>query len=179
MIGKKIAAFALLMTAAAAGAVAPANAGGPPDYAGCTITVDPSSFEPGDTVTVAGTGLQPSFETPIEFNSVTVVVGTVTTDAEGAFETTITIPADAAQGDHTITAECDAVGNVSITDVTVEVSGNVIGPPLPRTGGNGGNGGPLPRTGSDVEPLVVVGGAAVLAGVAFVLVAKRRRRTVA
>ena len=96
------------------------------------------------------------------------MVGTVTTDAAGGFVTDVVIPSDAAEGPHTITAVCDAEGNVSSTDVTVTVSSSA-----PRL-----RAAPLPRTGSDsTEPLVVAGGLALLAGVAFVLVARRRRKS--
>ncbi len=70
---------------------------------------------------------------------------------------------------------CDADGNVSATDV--EVSADSVTPP----GGTGGTtdsgigGQPIPRTGNDVEPLLVAAAVALLAGTAFVLVARRRR----
>lgn len=172
MIRKLLALTALLLGMTAALTASPASAGGGPgDYASCVVTVDPSTFGPGDTVTVTGTGLEPNFETIIEFNSVTVQVGTATTDANGEFVADVTIPADADDGAHTITAVCDTQGNVSSTDVTVS-SGTQV-PPTTTPGG------PLPRTGSDVEPLLVLAAIALLAGVAFVLVSKRRRRTAA
>lgn len=170
MIRKMLALSALLLGVLAVAAAPPAAAGGGgSDYANCIITVDPSTFEAGDIVTVTGSGFEPNFATTIEFNSVTVEVGTATTDATGAFEVQVTIPSDATDGPHTITAVCDTPGNITSTDVTVSSTGQV-----PTTAPGGG---PLPRTGSDTEPLVVAGGIAVLAGVAFVLVAKRRRRT--
>jgi LPXTG-motif cell wall-anchored protein len=171
MIRKTLALTALLLGLTATVGVHPASAGGgPSDYVNCLVTVDPSTFEAGDTVTVTGTGLEPNFETIIEFNSVTVQVGTATTDATGAFEVQVTIPLDAADGAHTITAVCDTAGNISSTDVTV--SSDITEPTTP-------GGGPLPRTGSDSEPLLVVGGIAVLVGIGFVLVARRRRRGLA
>jgi LPXTG-motif cell wall-anchored protein len=173
MIRKTLALSALLLGTIVTVGASPASAGGgPSDYANCVITVDPSTFEAGDVVTVTGAGLEPNFETIIEFNSVTVQVGTATTDAAGSFEAQVTIPLDAADGAHTISAVCDTAGNVSSTDVTV--SSEVTAPTEP-----GGSGGPLPRTGSDIEPLLIVGGIALLVGIAFVLVSRRRRRGVA
>ncbi len=167
MIGKTLALGALLLAVLATmGASTAAAGGGPSDYASCIVTVDPSTFEAGDTVTVTGSGLEPNFETTIEFNSVTVEVGTATTDATGAFEVEVTIPADAADGAHTISAVCDTSGNVSSTDVTVSSISTATTAP---------GGGPLPRTGSDPQPLVVAGGIAVLVGIGFVLVSRRRR----
>ncbi len=97
MIRKLLTSAALLLgVLALVGPATPASAGGgPADYADCVVTVDPSTFGPGDTVTVTGTGLEPNFETTIEFNSVTEVVGTVTTDENGSFETQVQIPDDA------------------------------------------------------------------------------------
>ena len=109
MIRKTLALAALLLGTVATFGASPASAGGgPSDYVNCLVTVDPSTFEAGDVVTVTGTGLEPNFETIIEFNSVTVQVGTATTDATGAFEAEVTIPLDATDGPHTITAVCDS-----------------------------------------------------------------------
>lgn len=170
MIRKTLALSALLLGLITTVSVSPASAGGgPSDYANCVITVDPSTFPAGAVVTVTGSGFEPNFETTIEFNSVTVQVGTAMTDAAGAFEAQVTIPADATDGAHTISAVCDTAGNISSTDVTVSSE------PTVTTTSPGGS--PLPRTGSDTQPLVVVAVIAVLAGVAFVLVSKRRRRS--
>jgi LPXTG-motif cell wall-anchored protein len=170
MIRKMLALAALLVGLVALAEASPAGAGGgASDYANCVVTVDPSTFEAGDTVTVRGTGLEPDFETIIEFNSVTVQVGTATTDASGSFEVQVTIPADATDGPHTISAVCDTDGNVSSTDVTVS---SITGTTAP-------GGGPLARTGDDTQPLIVVGAIALLAGIAFVLIAQRRRRRAA
>lgn len=145
-----------------------AAGGGPADYAACVITIDPATFAPGDTIAVTGSGLQPNYDTPILLDD--DQIATVRTDATGAFSAQVTIPDGLAPGPHTLTAECDAEGNVSTTDVTITTSGSE--PP----GGTDGIGSPLPRTGSDsTEPLVVFGGIAVLAGAAFVLASRRRR----
>jgi LPXTG-motif cell wall-anchored protein len=168
MTRKILALAALTLGLLASTAASPASAGGgPSDYADCMITVSPSTFQAGDTVTVTGTGFQPDFETVIEFNSVTVQVGTVTTDGAGAFSLEVTIPLDATDGPHTITAVCDAEGNITSTDVTVSSTSAPTTPPP---------GGPLPRTGSDAQPLVIAGLVALLAGIALVLVSRRRRR---
>lgn len=172
MIRKLIgAALLLLGTGALVGPTTPAAAGGgPSDYAGCLITADPSTFEAGATVTIVGVGFEPNFETTIEFQG--ELVGTVTTDASGGFTTEVVAPADSTPGPSTFTAVCDGAGNPTTTTVTVSSRGVPTTTTVP-------GGGPLPRTGSEVEPLVMAGGIAVVAGLAFVLVAKRRRRAVA
>jgi len=174
MICKTLALAALLTSLAlVALPTSPASAGGgASDYANCVLTVNPDTFEAGDAVTVNGTGFQPNFETTIELtNGETYPLGTATTDASGEFETVVTIPAEASPGAATITAVCDAEANVSSSDVTV--SSGAVTPPPGGTDGTGG--GALPTTGSDTEPLLVVAAVALLAGTAFVLVAKRRR----
>ncbi|MGK2949787.1 MAG: LPXTG cell wall anchor domain-containing protein [Acidimicrobiales bacterium] len=174
MLRKVLALSALLLgVLAVAGPLAPASAGGgASDYANCVVTVNPSTFAPGDAVTVNGTGFQPDFETTLELsNGDSWTLGTVTTDSSGEFESVVTIPADATEGDAIISAVCDAQGNIQTTDVTVS-SGAQVPPP-----GDGGTDGPLPTTGSDPEPLLVMAAVALLAGTAFVLVSKRRRTT--
>jgi LPXTG-motif cell wall-anchored protein len=150
-----------------AGPVGPASAGGPSDYADCIVTVSDTDLEAGDEVDVSGSGLQPNFETDIIFDrgeDTEEVLATVTTDANGEFgPITVTIP-NVPDGEHSISMACDST---TVNSTTVTVGGVTLEPPAP-----------LPRTGSDVEPLVVAGGAAILAGVAFVVVAKRRRRSV-
>ncbi len=167
MIRRTIAAAVLLLGALAlVGPATPAAAGGgSSDYAGCDLFVLPPQFEADQTVLVVGVGFQPSFLTTIFFDDVTQL-RQITTTAQGWFITTVRIPADADDGPHTITALCDEAGNISSTDVIV--SSSAVAPPAA----------PLPRTGSDsTEPLVVAGVLALLAGVGFVVVARRRRKT--
>lgn len=174
MIRKLIGATLLLLGATAFVGPVPAAlaGGGPSDYADCFITADPSTFFPGEVVTITGTGFEPGFETTIELDGGTVVGGTVTTDATGSFTTEVIVPDDATPGAHTFSAICDTPGNETTTTVTVSSRGAT-------TSTTAISGGPLPQTGSDVQPLVVAGGVAVLAGLTFVMVAKRRRRSVA
>jgi LPXTG-motif cell wall-anchored protein len=178
MIRKVAAAFALLMgLLVLAGPVAPAHAGGPEpdDYAGCILVADVSDDE--STVTVSGSGFQPNFTTDVVFDEggdQETVLGQVTTNSAGAFGSLATPPTgphtfdlpDVPAGTYSITADCSAGGPPGSTTVDV---GDVAVPNPP-------GGGPLPNTGSDVEPLVVIAIVALLAGIAFMLVAKRRRR---
>src|SRR5205085_763284 len=111
---------ALLVGAFVALPTTTASAGlGPVDYAGCVITVEPSQFEAGADVDVSGDGLQPNISTPILFDD--QQIGTANTDADGHFgPTTVTTPADAEDGLHSISVSCDTTGlNVSSSDVVV------------------------------------------------------------
>jgi LPXTG-motif cell wall-anchored protein len=166
MIRKLVATIALLTGLfALVGPAAPASAGGPTDYADCVVTLSDTTLEPGQEVQVSGSGFQDEFETDIIFDlgeDSEEVLATVTTDNNGEFgPITVTIPEDAAPGEHTISTLCDSD---SVNNTTIEVLGDEI------------SRGPLPTTGSDVEPLVVAGGVAIVAGLAFVLVAQRRRK---
>jgi LPXTG-motif cell wall-anchored protein len=116
------------------------------------------------TVTNARPGAMLDFE---RF-SVAVPVGSITADAEGTGSLAISFPADATLGTHEVQASgVTRNGDPFVLTAPIEVVAD----------GAAAGGGDLPRTGNDVEPLVVIGGLAVLAGAAFVLVAKRRRST--
>jgi LPXTG-motif cell wall-anchored protein len=125
-------------------------------------------------VNLVGSGFQPDFTTEIFIDGISV--GTVLTDGTGAFDTDRDVPEGAGPGTVTVSAACDATGaNVSSSELTIP--GDTPAQPTSTTVDQGAaaDEGGLPQTGSDVEPLVIVGGLAILAGVAFVLVARRRR----
>lgn len=171
MIRRLVGAVVLLLGVfALVGPAAPASAGGgSSDYADCTVQVAPPQFAAGRMVTVIGRGFEPNFLTTIFLDDV-IVLGTVTTNAQGFFQTRVLIPEGTEEGPHTIGALCDATGNISNTDVEVSSSGATRSPAESAAA--------LARTGSNsTEPLVVAGGLALLAGVAFVVVARRRRRS--
>ena len=70
---------------------------------GCSmVLVSSTEVVQGGSLVVSGTGFAPGAHLTIEFHSTVVVLAHVTTDADGAFSTTVTIPADAV-GHHTIT----------------------------------------------------------------------------
>lgn len=83
---------------------------------GSGISVEPSQFAAGATVVLAGQGLEPNTERQINLVGPDVIVpfGNVTTDAEGMFAVTLTIPGHLpagtytfqAIGDETLTAQC-------------------------------------------------------------------------
>lgn len=92
------------------------------------IAVEPSSVTAGETVILAGTGLEPNDERVIVLagGDLTVDFGTVTTDAEGAFQMELAIPSHLpggvygvrAIGDETLTAELEitaAAGGAAAT----------------------------------------------------------------
>jgi len=144
-----------------------------------SLVLSASEARPGGTVTVSGAGCLPNSTVSIAFQPGGVPLGTAQAGANGAFAATVTVPADATAGTHTITTTCTgANGQPRVLSSTV----TVLGTDLSRGGPLGtdlSTGGPLPRTGSsNVVPqslagvaLIGVGGVAVVAG--------RRRRAVA
>ena len=92
------------------------------DYAGCIVTINPTQLNPGATIQVTGSGLQPNFQTQIVFDRgqpSQAVLGTVTTSAAGAFATSVVVPANASPGAHTISAACGAASGITSTAVQV------------------------------------------------------------
>jgi LPXTG-motif cell wall-anchored protein len=94
-------------------------------------------------------------------NSTPTLLGTVTTDAQGKFATSVTIPANLAPGaHHLVSAGADPSGNMRYlrSDVTVTTPS-----------------GQLAWTGFETAPFVLAGVLAVLLGVGLVVVTRRRR----
>lgn len=141
--------------------------GGTPAYppAACELAVSTTQVRPGEPVAVSGGGFAPNSTVTLRFDS--TQVGTAQTNATGVLSTTVTVPANAAPGPHTITAVgTDPSGRPRQLNATV----SVLGVQVTRDG-------TLPRTGSSST---VPGGIAgiVLVGVgSAAIVAARRRRT--
>jgi hypothetical protein len=74
------------------------------------ITLNPNSGPPGTVVTVEGTGFGGSESVNIVFDASNV--GSATTDSNGAFSTTISVPLGAVQGSHTVKATGQTSGLV-------------------------------------------------------------------
>ena len=77
------------------------------------IEVEPSSVTAGDTVVVAGSGLEPNSDRVLVLvgAGLTVEFGTVTTDADGMFSKELTIPAHLPSGNY----ELQAIGDETLT----------------------------------------------------------------
>jgi LPXTG-motif cell wall-anchored protein len=110
MIRKLMVVSAMLAGLLSVSTAAPASAA-PVDYAGCVITLDPNILQPGADVQVTGSGFQPGLSTNIVFDRflpAQATLGSVVPDASGAFVATVTVPANAGPGLHSITANCSA-----------------------------------------------------------------------
>lgn len=78
-----------------------------------TIEVEPSSVTAGDSVVLAGSGLEPTNDRVLVLAGGDLIVefGTITTDAEGMFSTELAIPSHLPSG----TYELRAIGDETLT----------------------------------------------------------------
>jgi hypothetical protein len=139
--------------AAAAGGTCAAVASNYEKTAGITTSVP--SAKPGDVVTVVGTGFPGEVEVVVLVDG--VAVATVTTDLQGGFQTTFTVPENAS-GTITVQAQCDPL------EVSAEVA--VLGTTVSAAD--------LPRTGNDPWPMTRLAVALVLVGGVLVFATRRR-----
>ncbi|NJD29490.1 MAG: hypothetical protein FIA92_14500 [Chloroflexi bacterium] len=99
------------------------------------IEVEPSSVTAGDTVVLAGSGLEPNAERVLLLagGSLIVAFGTVTTDAEGMFSLELTIPNHLPSGNY----ELRAIGDETLTTPlgVTAAAGGVGATPAPNDAG--------------------------------------------
>ena len=94
------------------------------------IQAEPSSLTAGDTVVLAGSGLEPNNDRVLVLagEGLTVEFGTITTDAEGMFSKELTIPSHLPSGNY----ELQAIGDETLTTtlaVTAMANGAEAAPP--------------------------------------------------
>lgn len=142
----------------------------------CALVVSATVVHPGEPITVSGFGYAAHSTVIIDFHSAAVFLGTATTDANGAFSTTVTIPTTAAPGNHTITAtgiNPDGTPRVLSVAVTIPFTATGTASAAPPSSSSGS---PLATTGVDAAALLGVGlGAAGLGS--LMIASSRRKRT--
>ena len=145
--------------------------GRPPQYtslAECQLRLSQSSASAGERVTLSGAGYGAASAVTLTLNSTPMSLGQATTDSSGAFSRTVTIPAAAEVGSHTITAAgVDPAGVGYVLSAAFEVTAGAAAPAS----------GTLPRTGAGTFAMVMVALLLVAAGAALVVAARRRRST--
>ena len=125
-------------------------------YDGAGLSLGSTSVAPGGSLTVRGDGFAGGSQVTIELHSAPIVLGSVTTDAAGAFVTTVNVPKAAPSGQHAVWA----VGTAA--DGTPRVLKTPVGV------------GNLPFTGAAaIVPLGVIGGLAVAVGGGMVFLRRR------
>lgn len=149
------------------------------------LQVNDTTVTPGQPVVISGDGCAPNSQVVITFD--TTVLATINANGQGAFSTTVTIPSDASNGQHTLRASCTTPqGGARVLSASLTVSGQTAGsttttsttaaPTTTTTAAVGGTG--LPRTGaSSTAPLTAAGIGLVAAGSVAVVASRRRRRT--
>lgn len=132
-----------------------------------SFTVNPGTTEPGGTASFSGNGCQPGETVTVTFLGSTVA--TVVANAEGEYTGSFPVPASTAPGTYTVTATCGSV--VHSDTLTVVSSGGAIT-------GTGTGTGTLPRTGSNVNVMGMVGAGLLTAGGLLLLATRKRRATI-
>ena len=141
-----------------------------------------AQYDNGDFIAVGDTTVTPGQPVPISgccfAGEVTLTIagrslGTVTADANGVFNTTVTIPSDLAAGDYTITATGQNIDGSGQLVLSFPIT--VVGAGAADTDRPGRGAGTLPRTGADAFPLAQGGLALVLVGAGAVFSVRNRR----
>ncbi|MBS1674619.1 MAG: hypothetical protein JSS74_11725, partial [Actinobacteria bacterium] len=97
-----------------------------------------SSVSAGGSITIAGSGLEENEKVALELHSTPVSLGSATSDADGAFSATVTIPANTTPGEHHVVAIL-ADGSQITAALTVVAAGSVAGGGLALTGADSGS----------------------------------------
>ncbi|QJW37676.1 hypothetical protein [Cellulosimicrobium protaetiae] len=142
------------------------------------VVVGEGPFVAGGELVVRGTGLAPRTTYEVWLESDPVLLGTVTTDGDGAFELATTIPVGTAPGEHHVRLVAPGEADVLSEPFTVlAATGEPGGTPSTGTGGTTGGGtSATPRPGGLATTGTGLVGAAVLAGLAVAAGAVLRRR---
>ncbi|MBF4605700.1 hypothetical protein ITJ60_17580, partial [Curtobacterium sp. VKM Ac-2884] len=153
---------------------------GPTTPAPSLSTGGTTTFTVGDSVPLRAEGLPAATEYSIVLHSDPVVLGKVNTDADGAFATSVVIPADTPAGAHTIAVESsDGTAVVSLA-VTVTADGTVVVDPVDTTtavttGAAVNTGGTV--SGTSALPWIGLSAVGVVALGSVAFIAYRRRVT--
>jgi LPXTG-motif cell wall-anchored protein len=152
----------LVMAALGLSLAAPAFAQYPVPNPGITCL---EIVQAGGSASVSGTNWLQNSTVVLTFESDPVVVGTPETDDEGSFSTTVTIPSDAEEGTHTITATGrDQAGDPATASCPVTVTAGVPGE--------------IPVTGTNISLGLIILGAMIVAGLGFLVVSRRKKADV-
>ncbi|MDY7100914.1 MAG: LPXTG cell wall anchor domain-containing protein [Actinomycetota bacterium] len=121
-----------------------------------------SSPAPGQTVDLVIDGFLPDSQVSVVLRSDPIALGTFTADGDGVLRTSVVIPAGVAAGSHSIVASGVNAANEPVT-ATIAITVAAVGS------------GALPSTGGDIAAVLTVSVALLAAGIASMLVGRRRR----
>jgi hypothetical protein len=129
-----------------------------------SLSVSTTNPQPGATFTISSSGMPANSNVRLELHSDPILLKTVTTDANGSFSTSVTLP-DGVTGTHTIVAIPDKPMAPGCPPPSVTIN---VQPPTPPGGTS--------FTGVDVLAMLL--GAAALLGVGIALTRGGKRRKV-
>lgn len=133
-----------------------------------TFNVNPGSTRPGGQANFNGSGCKPGEAVTITIDG--KVVATVTAKPNGSYNGNFTV--NLPNGNYTVVSTCGSVVNNAPLLVR---SANVSNKPnAPGKGGSKGSG-TLPRTGSNIDTLGLMGAALLVAGGGVMLATRKRR----
>lgn len=138
----------------------------------CGLRLGQTTARPGEPVDVAGDGYRPNSTVSVEFRSAPTFLASTQANSAGSFSVTVTIPANASPGRHTI-AGVGQNPNGTPRELTADITIVAAGAERGRSASAAGA---LPRTGQSIA-LAAAGGLALIA-VGAVAVRAARRRTV-
>lgn len=119
-----------------------------------------SIIRPGQSTTASGSGCAPSTPVLLTLDTPSVGIGSTTSDTQGNFSGTITLPGSVTPGAHTVFASCSSTKVIS-APITVVGASEIS----------------LPFTGANVVPWVLAAIALIAAGTVLLLVRRRPRGT--
>jgi hypothetical protein len=131
----------------------------------------PSTAHPGQQIALTGSGLPSGQQLRVTMMSTPTALGTTMADTAGGFSTSVTIPADATLGAHTIVVETLDGAHKAIVALTVDAASPSVSSPSPLSS----LASPLARTGSSPLGPVLFGFALMAAGALALCAAKIRR----
>nr|WP_235915443.1 5'-nucleotidase C-terminal domain-containing protein [Puerhibacterium puerhi] len=131
---------------------------GDPAPAGPQLALDAQTVAQGGSLTVSGAGFAAGETVAVELHSAPVLLAEGTVAEDGTFTARVTVPADAAVGEHTVVATADSGTASAALTVTAAAA---AGPDV------------LPQTGAQVAGIVLL--ALALVGAGTWLVVRRRR----
>jgi hypothetical protein len=125
---------------------------------------------PGQLFHLPGTGCAAG--APVVVNLDGRQLGTTTADGDGAFELVGTVPRSTTPGQFTVTATCGDLAQSLLVTIAAPASGAQADATATPTRGD------MPRTGTEIWPLLRMAAALVLVGTGLAFLARRRRATV-
>jgi LPXTG-motif cell wall-anchored protein len=139
------------------------------------MTASPTFMYQGESCSIAAHGFKPGSDVDVTVHSAPFHVATIVADANGSIASVWQVPLDFETGQHTIVLTGTTIGGEVLSmngQVTIGARISAAQPTAAPT-----STGTLPRTGTEIQPMLILA-ATLLVGGAAVVVATRRRRAV-